>query len=176
MARRLLLIGTAVWFCLGADLASQEPASGMKTGDRVRVHRVAEADKMTGTFTGRDGTNLQLISDSAQTPISIPMAEISKLERSTGRHGHTLAGLGVGAGIGLGLGLAAAASSDPNSFVEIGASEVAVGTVLFAGVGALVGTLVRSESWVEVPLASLEPPPFAPDTTAPIIAPIAVEP
>ena len=172
MARKLLLIGAAVGFCIGAaDLASQEPGSAMKPGDRIRVHRVAERDEVTGSFVGCDATDIQLVKDSAHIPISIPLAEVSKLERSTGKHGHTLAGLGVGAGIGLGLGLAAKGSSD---WVDITTGEVVLGTAVFAAAGALVGTLVQNESWVEVPLAALELPPATPaDTTAPIVAPIA---
>jgi hypothetical protein len=176
MTRKLRLIGTAVGLCLGAvDLAAQQPGSAITPGDRIRVYRVAEPDgRVTGTFVGRDTTDLQVVSDVAKTQISIPLVEVTKLERSTGTHGHTLAGLGVGAGIGLGLGLVAAGGN--NDWVEIGAGEVVLGTAVFAAAGALVGTIVRNETWVEVPLASIEPPPTAaPDTTAPIVAPIAAE-
>jgi hypothetical protein len=177
MTRKLLLIGAAVGFCLGAaDLAAQEPGSALKPGDHIRVHRVAEGDVVTGKFVGRNATELQLVSDSAQTSISIPLAEVTKVERSTGKHGHTLVGLGVGAGVGLGLGLAGAASTGPNDFVEIGTGEVAVFTAVFGAAGALLGTVIRSDTWVEVPVATIELPPAAPgDTTTPIGAPIAAE-
>ena len=178
MTRKLVLIAAAVGFCIAAiDLAAQESASAIKPGDRIRVHRVAEKDRVTGRFVGRDATDLQLVSDSAKTPISIPLAEVSKLERSTGKHGHTLAGLGIGAGIGLGVGVGAAASQGPNDFVQIGTGGVVLVAAMFGAVGALLGTVSRSDSWVEVPLASLELPPAAPaDSTAAIIAPIAAGP
>jgi len=176
MRSRLRFCVAVLALCIGPGrLMSQAQEAGVKPGDRIRVYRVADPEaRVTGTFVARDASDLQLLSDNAKAPISIPLAEVSKLERSTGKHGHTLVGLGIGAGAGLGLGLAGAASTEPNDIVGIDAGGVALITGVLGAAGALIGTIVRSESWVEVPLASLELPPAPPaDSTAPIVAPIA---
>ena len=179
MASKLLLIGTALSLCLAAsNLASQESGPALKAGDRIRVYRVAElADHhITGRFVACNTAYLSLVSDSGRIPMNIPYAEITRLERSTGKHGHTLLGLGIGTAAGLGVGLAGAASSE-SSLIHFGPSEVVFVTIGFGAAGALIGHLMQSESWVEVPLARFDIPPAAPtDTAPPAIAPIAAGP
>jgi hypothetical protein len=175
MTRKLLLFGTVLGLWLpGSDLASQESRPALKPGDRIRVYRVAEPDHhVTGRFVACNAAYLALVSDGAQAPINIPFVEITKLERSTGKHGHSLLGLGIGTAAGLGVGLAGAASSE-NSLIHFEASEVVFVTAGFGAAGALIGSLIHSESWVEVPLARFDLPPTAPtDSTTPTIAPIA---
>ncbi len=171
MTRRLVFYGVVLGLCLGPGvLWAQEPGQVIKPGDRIRVYRVAEPGvAVTGNFVARDETDLQVTTDSAGPPLRIPLAEVSRLERSSGHHGHTLLGLGIGVGVGLGLGVPAAASSQ-GDFVEIGAGDVAVFTAVLGGAGALIGTLIRTESWVEVPLAALEPAAPTSDGTGPIAA------
>jgi len=178
MTRKLLLFGTVLGLCLGgSDLASQESGPALKLGDRIRVYRVAEPPDhhVTGRFVVCNATYLSLVSDSDHISITIPYAEITRLERSTGKHGHTLLGLGIGTAAGLGVGLGGAASSE-NSLIHFGTSEVVFVTIGFGAAGALIGHLIQSESWIDVPLARFEPPaaaPAPPDSTAPITAPIA---
>jgi hypothetical protein len=165
--------GAVLGFCLGpGGLAAQEAQQVIRPGDRIRVYRVAEPERgVSGTFVARDETDLQLTDDSAGLAIRIPLVEVSRLERSSGRHGHTLLGLGIGAGVGLGVGLAGAATTgSPGAYYDVGAGDVVLITAVFGGAGALVGTVIRSDSWTEVPLATLEPAPVAPDTTGPIAA------
>jgi len=171
MTGRLVLYGVVLGLLLGPGvLWAQEPGQAIRPGDRIRVYRVAESGgPMTGKFVARDETALQVATDSAGPPVRIPLAEVSRLERSSGHHSHTLLGLGIGVGVGLGLGVPAAASSQ-GDFVEIGAGEVAVFTAVLGGAGALIGTLIRTENWTEVPLAALEPTSPASDGTLPIAA------
>jgi hypothetical protein len=171
MTRRLVLYGAVLGLCLGPGvLWAQGPGQVIKPGDRIRVYRVAEpGGAVTGKFVARDETALQVATDSAGPPLRIPLAEVSRLERSSGKHGHTLLGLGVGGVVGLGLGVAGAATTGgANDLVQVGTGEVALVTAVFAGAGALLGTVIRSDSWTEVPLSALEPTPLVPDSTGPI--------
>jgi len=176
--RRLAICGTLVGLWLGPGiLPAQEAGSELRPGDRIRVYRVTEPTRaMTGKFVTRDGADLQMVSDSAGAAIRIPFAEVRRLERLAGTHGHTLVGLGIGAGIGLSLGVAGAAGEKQSDFFYVSPGAVVAGSLLFGGAaGALVGTLVRSDEWAEVPLATVpsapQPvPPVAPDSTGPIAA------
>jgi len=178
MTRKLLFFWTVLGLCLGgSNLASQESGPALKPGDRIRVSRVAEPERhVTGRFVACNTEYLAMVSDSGKTPINISYVEITRLERSSGKHGHSLLGLGIGTAAGLGVGLAGAASSE-NSLIHFGAGEVVFVTAGLGAAGALIGSLIQGESWVDVPLARFTLPPAAPtDTTTPSITPIAAGP
>ena len=89
--------------------------------------------------------------------IAIPLANVSQLEVSTGVKPKTLTGLLVGAAVGVVIGgmLVWAFTSDPDSgnteFSEVVGATLII-AVPFAGLGAIIGSVIRPESWEEVPV------------------------
>ena len=70
------------------------------------------------------------------------------------RHGnrakHALIGAGIGAGVGLGIGAAIDSSCTSNSIVCTGNRGKAIGTPLFAGIGAGIAAILPAGGWEEV--------------------------
>jgi hypothetical protein len=78
-------------------------------------------------------------------PMAIELSDIAKLEISRGERNHLLWGALIGAGIGVGVNALFVSLDEAE-----GISVVFVG--LGAGLGALVGALIRTEKWQDVPL------------------------
>jgi len=165
--RRVLPVASAI--TLGIALTSsahaQETGPTSLIDQRVRVSHCAAAGTRSGNGRGpcqrtvgdllavtADALRIRVSADSARV---VPRADLRRLERSTGarrRVGRgTLVGAGIGLGLGLGLALAVASESyddDVGAFVLLTpVAGAAVGSLLGAGVGAL----IVSERWTRVP-------------------------
>lgn len=144
---------------LPAPLPAQTVDS-LATGARVRIRQPAygpgwlagrlvspAADSAVIALAGRPDT-VRFATD------SLPPFEVSLGLRSSAGKG-ALVGLGVGAGTGLILGILAAAE-DCTGFcvVDVGPVEIAGVSALLggvgAGIGAVVGSLIRTERWRRV--------------------------
>jgi len=162
-----------------AGLSAQTDVSPVLLNSRVRVTtRSAPGLAAVGTLGAWDGHSLEL-SGSEFAPQTIPLSDVVRLEVSRGKKGHWLVGTLVGAGVGLGVGLIAASGNeseptDPSNLFEPFAAElgettedagiVLLSTLAGAGLGALVGALIKTEKWEDVPLAArLGPPAVARD-------------
>src|SRR5512144_1798247 len=66
---------------------------------RLRV-TPAGGPPVSGTFSGLRGNALLLTNRNDASTQTIPLESIAMLERSTGVHGHSLAGAGIGLGVG----------------------------------------------------------------------------
>jgi hypothetical protein len=143
-----------------ADSLSETAApdsAGPRIGDRVRVSLLAGPPRDTGWLVGFDSTSLAFrFDDTARSDTvarTIPREAIAALEVGH-RRGHAKAGAYLGGLIGLGYsGLLAAvvsveSDSDPGGLVAF----VVLGTAASAGVGALLGSLIKSTSWRPAPL------------------------
>jgi hypothetical protein len=153
-------------------LAAQTEVSPVLLDSRVRVTTHSAPGLATaGTLESWNGHSLEL-SGSGFAPQTIPLSDLAKLEISRGKKGHWLAGTLIGTGLGIGAGLLAAsannvddpASNDPFSGFAASVSEqgvdmsiVFVSTLAGAGLGALVGSLIKTEKWEEVPIPTTAP-------------------
>lgn len=142
---------------MNIDLIAQE-ASPIVPGTRVRVTAPDVASgKIAGTIiiTVKADT-LELKVKGKIRPLVIPLGSITRLEVSRGRK--SAAGWGAAIGFGIGAGwiavLAATLPHEPAEASSAGevARGIAVSGGIGAGLGALVGLAIRSDSWEEVPL------------------------
>lgn len=117
---------------------------------RVRVDSPPPSRVLVGTVRSMNADTLVLALDPDSAVERIPVATISRLEVSRGRH-VVFWHVWIGAGIGSMLGVAVASSSSSCSNHEIGC--VGAGTVgigLGLALGALVGLAATSEKWEPV--------------------------
>ena len=155
--RSLLLALTLVAATSSPMLAQTLP---IEPGDRVRV----ESEDVSGEFSIAEATPdaLMLRADLAALPLQVPLTSLTRLEVQE-RHRNWLKGGLIGGGIGLVGGLLVHASfrNDPSCddpvvdfLVCDTSSRVAlIGFPLLGlGSGLLVGGLIVSERWEEVPL------------------------
>lgn len=133
--------------------ASAQSLPPVPLDSRVRVVTEAEpAPSEVGWLRAWDGSALLLEREDGHDR-SIPLSDVARLELSEGTHGHTVTGLLIGFGVGLATSAIFAATTETD--YDFG-YEMLMGTIVFAvpatGVGALVGALIRTERWEEVPL------------------------
>lgn len=164
MLKRLtaaLALTAAVLTSVGA----QEPPPVM-IGERVRITHSCHATNggvrcrtTSGTMTALQAENLVL--GPAEEPIIVPMSAVEKLEVSRGLRGRAdaggVAGGIVGAIVGGAMGFGACAADQCKGFNETDLTFLAVsayaglGALVGLGVGALIGSQVKSDLWEEVP-------------------------
>lgn len=132
-----------------------QPASAVAVGARVRVTAPAALTphRQVGSVLALRGDTLVLQLRPGGDSVALPMAQLSALELSRGRHSSTLKGFGYGMVIGTGTGILAGAA-----WGEKGSKGEAMGMAgLFFGftglvAGGLWGTLYQSERWERTPL------------------------
>lgn len=167
-----LMLGSCI---LPSSTPAQEPAAGasdlpaesqetplenrVEAGNRIRFFAPPLFPVRTvGVYASLDGHLMYV--DSLITgagSIAIPLGNVSQLEVSTGVKPKTLTGLAVGAAVGVVIGglIVWAFTSDPDSgnteFYEVMGATLII-AVPFAGLGAIVGSMIRPEGWEEVPI------------------------
>jgi len=142
-----------------------QQAPSIETGSRIRVTApTVGADKLAGVCVEVDATRLRVQAEEQVSPLTISLADVTRLEVSQGRKSNALKGLGFGAliggSIGAVLGLLASTGESYENPCEGNAPACAAGGAAAFGVtGALVGlgigALTKSERWEEVPLDRL---------------------
>ncbi len=142
-----------------------QQAPPIETGGRIRVTApTLGVDKLVGTSVEADATRIRVQADDQASPMTISLADMTRLEVSQGRKSNALKGLLIGSIVGVStgaiLGLAASlAESYDNPCADNEVECVAVGAAAFGVTGALVGlgigALLKSERWEEVPLDRL---------------------
>lgn len=156
-SQALLVVWIMVVLATTYSTPSAVAAEGV-TRLRVTDH---DGTRRVETFSGLQGDTLLLVDRSNGESRAIPFSRIETVERSRGRHGHSLAGAGIGLGTGLILGAALGAASQPDesapifgnaNFSAAGAFYLGVGGAV---VGALAGTFWQSEKWRPVPVKDL---------------------
>jgi len=123
-------------------------------GIRVRITAPHLSSRpLIGTLTALEGDALSLSLEGRPEPITVPRTAVTKWEVSQGRQSHAGRGAlwGLLAGAAAGVALAAADDADGGWYAVAGAFCGGAG----AGVGALVGSLHKTERWEEVEKKSL---------------------
>ena len=149
-----------------ATLLSQAAptAATLAPGARVRI-TTAGSERQIGTVVAQRGDTLLVKWPEVANAVAVPLAGISRLDVSTGRHRRVVKGLVLGTAVGGATGaLIGAASYEPcdttefmgcflapKSRMESAAVVGAAGGVLGLVVGSLVG-LARHERWQPVSL------------------------
>ena len=127
--------------------ADEAPPVG--PGSHIRISATSVPKGVEGHVESIDNTTLTLRSDNRST-IAIPLSTVTNLEVAVGRRGHAKTGALIGAGFGV-LSLAVLCRGE-DCFQSSGdfAAAVAV-TATTAAVGALIGTLIKSDKWIVIP-------------------------
>ncbi|HET9326757.1 MAG TPA: hypothetical protein VFQ05_08295, partial [Candidatus Eisenbacteria bacterium] len=127
-------------------------------GARVRVHSTPRERKpVLGVLEAWKPDTLVVLSDSAATRLSIPMAHIVRFETSAGKGPATREGAQTGAILGALAGLTIAALNDNNEMVWKYPLGGTLGMIAGAGVGAVVGSARRIEQWKAAPIPQPRP-------------------
>jgi hypothetical protein len=146
--------------------ASAEEA-GVAAGTRVRLS--TSKGRLVGTLVEQDGDTLLLAreKDAGAERLGIPLADVSRVEVSQGRHGRAR-GAKIGALIGLAaavvIGVAGGESCSGDEMICFDhATTTAMGGVLTIPIGALVGAMVPpGEKWGPAPGRGLSVQPIVP--------------
>lgn len=123
----------------------------LAVGRRVRAELSGEGERIVGSLSAITDRGLILVIDE-QAEIELPRARIQRLEMSYGRKGHSLAGLLIGAGAGALLG--ALEKPDKNCVGEgclTRGENIGYGALGAGVLGGLVGALIRTDRWLEIP-------------------------
>jgi hypothetical protein len=148
--------------CLAQDGAAQRSSSAgvpLVAGTRTRVKTAGLVAPLVANFLEQRGDTLVFIEDGLGRGVwSFALSQIERLEMTAGeatRNKRPIArGAVIGGGVGLVLGVLFAAAAQPSdstkkySKVLTGAAGAAVG----AGIGGFLGSRVKSERWINVPL------------------------
>jgi len=150
-----------------AVLTAQTTGTAVPPGSRIRVTaNSAPNAPQLGVLQAWQPESLVLDRPGLE-PLTVPLPDVVKLEISRGKKGHWLTGTLVGTAVGIGAGLIIASASsvtdespnDPITGFAAAVSEqgmdmsiVLVSTVAGAGLGALAGSLIKTESWEEIPM------------------------
>ncbi len=154
-------IGLGFVLLASASLAGQT-VSDLEPGLRIRVNAPSMYDRPAiGALEGIDAAGLRMRLEAGGN-LNVPRDVVDGIDVSGGLRSHRLKGAAVGGLVGFTGGLIAAAhgrEDDPfmpgfDRTVEV--IGVVVMTAAGAGVGALVGALIRTERWEEVYPARLQ--------------------
>ncbi len=143
-----------------AACSAAQTQTGLRLGDRVRItpSDVAE-ERFGGSYQG--GRDESLIVVGEGDTITIPISGIATLERQEGTRGRGGRGALIGLAVLGVVGLVAAdtcpeGDSDGLEYV-CKTAVVGIGVLGGALLGAIVGSLIRTENWVVVPLVEVAP-------------------
>lgn len=152
LAGALAAAATASLSPLSAQESDGNPL--LRSGQRVRIETTASRDHFDGILLVRADSGLTVARD--DRTLFVAASEVERLELSLGFRnevGPMARNGAIGGGV-FGLVMGVAASQDDSGWFEIGAAEVALVTVVTAGMGAVVGALVglaqSGEDWMEV--------------------------
>lgn len=157
-----VLVVTGFLAIFPASLLAQTEVSPVLLDSRVRLTmRSPPGLAAVGTLDAWDRRSLELAGlDSV--PRMIPLSDVVRLEVSRGKKGHALTGLAIGAAAGLAVGGVTTAlissiwdeslDSRTEDIWIVAAVVTGVTTVAGAGLGVVVGALIKTEKWEDVPL------------------------
>ena len=165
--RPRLLVPTVLLASLAAPVWAAEspyPSLGsiLSVGSRVRLRSEVVGGEHRGLIVALDDHAVTLAGDGGGVPLKLPLGSITAAETSIGRKRHTLRGVAIGAAVGLALGATYAVDPQdcgPDSSHFCSRSEaLAAGSLGGAGLGALVGALVKTDRWAPITLKAAGPP------------------
>ena len=125
-------------------------AQGVAPSERVRIIRLNAYPPLIGTTIRSTPDTLWLIQAGQAQPTAVPLGAGIRLERSLGRHSHTLAGALVGAGVGAALTLFFLSGFCGGDTLCDGDEQVRAAAVFglpSIALGAGIGAMIRTERW-----------------------------
>lgn len=178
--RRLLTWAAFAGAPLGS-LASQAPESAplaaLPANSRLSIRMRAPNEKVIGTLLSVGADSVVLGPRSGKAPVTIPLSQVTSVLRYTGKRSHWLAGMALGALTGLTMGELYAAGNGSGSALATdvcggleafgfyskggchrdaqtasGNTDLAIGLLTGAAVGAAIGALGATNEWREVKL------------------------
>jgi len=163
-------LSSLVLIAVVGSLPAQEQATPLRPGTRVRVTIPCEAAPrpaappgalcpVTGQLVNARADSLRIARDGATTGYS--WSAVRRLEVSRGHRGHRLAGAAAGLLVGGGVSYLVLHSGGSTSLCDRSANQdamsaseclglTAAGALVGAGLGAILGGVIRSERWQEV--------------------------
>jgi hypothetical protein len=147
-----------------ATIAAQQ-APPVKAGDRVRVIAPGvSGSPFVGAVVALEADSL-VVHDSMDT-WRLSLASVEKVDLSQGRKSHALLGAGIGFVVGGGVAIAVLYTGGSTSLCDQSANQdamnsgeciglTALGGAAGAGLGAIIGGLIRTERWQNIPLERL---------------------
>ena len=157
LARRVI---AALTLTVLAACASAQTQTGLSLGDRVRITPSDPAvERLVGSYADRRADGLVVVGEG--DTITIPTSGIATLERQEGTRGRggvgSIIGLfGVGAiGVVVAQDCATGSSDDLEDVCKV--FVIGAGAIGGALLGAIVGSFIRTENWVVVPLIEVAP-------------------
>jgi hypothetical protein len=121
---------------------------------------MAGAKPVTGGVTKLSYDTLVILPEGNGSALTFYRSDLRKIEVSQGKKkSYTLIGLASGVAVGVGVGLAACSGGNCNGDYDGTAAVTALSAVVFGGLGAGVGALIKTERWKEAELPT--PPPVA---------------
>jgi hypothetical protein len=161
-AMRNTVLGSAMALALMAAprplRAEDQPSAGspLKAGDRIRIWAADLSEKTVGRVVEAGPDFLRLQVKGRTGPVAVPLAAVTRLERSLGRRSSAGKGALIGTVVGTGLGAAlvmASLRSDSDCdgpctpYAIIAASAIVGAGAL---VGAFSGAVIKTERWESV--------------------------
>jgi hypothetical protein len=117
-----------------------------------------DIEKGVGTVAALEANRLVVNAEERADRLAVPLADVTKLEVHRGKKPNVVAGALIGGGVGAALGIALAAGCDGPDICESGGAyviAVPAAAALGAGLGALIGWLIKVDRWVEVPVEQI---------------------
>jgi len=161
MMHRLFWLGTIALLLFPLAARSQKPAT-IVPGSRIRITErgTGKSEVRSGTVvtTGADKVMLKIDPYGETVPYST--AEISRVEVSQGRKGHTVVGLGIGFLAGATIGAVYGVNEAPKGSDSL---DITLNSLAWAGIGGGIGMVVggvagaiyKTERWEDAPIKNL---------------------
>jgi hypothetical protein len=124
----------------------------IQPGTKVRMSVTGASGGVEGTLLASSDRALTVVDEENQT-LSFPRNTVTKLEVLRGRRGHWLAGAVVGTLLGAIIGAVetpGCAGNDGDCYTR--GENIGYGSLGFGLVGSLVGALIRTDQWAEMPV------------------------
>ena len=122
----------------------------VEPSERVRIFRPNSNLPLIGTTIRSTPDTLWFTQEGQAQPTAVPLGPAIRLERSLGRHSHTLAGALVGAGVGAAITLFFLSGFCGRDTLCDGDEQVRAAAVFglpSIALGASIGAMIRTERW-----------------------------
>jgi len=165
LRRRARILAISALVFLLRPLVAQQPPS-LAAGQRVRITAPpAGILRDTGTLRALTADSVvwlraiprrlvgRLAVDTVRTAVA--RSALRKIEVATSRRGHAGVGFLIGLGVGLTVGEIQASRNECLIYICKPGAVVAQGAIVGGLLGAIVGAMIRTQTWADVPLDGL---------------------
>ena len=166
---RIAALFTGTLIILFSGVVSADPLPSLPFGQYVRLNAGGKWQYGRLDYAGEDtlilrGGNFEGDGDDR---VAMPVSTIQRMQTRTGLKSQTVVGFSIGGIIGVvGGAVAGAALCDPSATIAGGSPNCAdapipevvggfIGGIVMGGLGALIGSAIKTDRWEEVPLDRL---------------------